>query len=427
MAHVVIMGAGIGGLPAAYEMKDALNKIGKEHEVTVVSNVDYFHFTPSNPWVAVGWRTKEDISFNPTPYLGKKGINFVASGVKDMHPKENRITLHNGHDLEYDYLIIATGPRLAFELIEGLGPDGHTHSVCHVDHAAEAYQAFETFCKNPGPIVVGAVQGASCFGPAYEFAMILDTELRKRKIRDKVPMTFVTSEPYIGHLGLGGVGDSKGMLEAEMRQRHIKWLTNAKTTKVEDGKMFVETVTDKGETDANHEIDFKFSMMLPAFRGIPAVANVEEMCNPMGFVLANEFQQSPVYKNIYSAGVCVAIPPVEVTPVPCGTPKTGYLIESMVTAAVHNICHDIQGEAPEKVGTWNAICLADMGDTGAAFVAIPQIPPRNVQWMKKGKWVHTAKVMFEKYFMRKMKTGVSEPFYEKAFLKTLGITRLDGE
>jgi sulfide:quinone oxidoreductase len=58
--------------------------------------------------------------------------------------------------------------------------------------------------------VVGAVQGASCFGPAYEFAMIMDTDLRRRKIRDKVPMTFVTAEPYIGHLGLGGVGDSKG-------------------------------------------------------------------------------------------------------------------------------------------------------------------------------------------------------------------------
>jgi len=427
MAHVVIMGAGIGGMPAAYEMKEELKKIGKDHEVTVVSNVDYFHFVPSNPWVAVGWRTKEDISFNPSKHLGKKGINFIASGVKELHPKESKMTLHNGHDLEYDYLIIATGPRLAFELVDGMGPDGHTHSVCHVDHAAEAYNAFEEFCKDPGPIVVGAVQGASCFGLAYEFAFILDTELRRRKIRDKVPMTFVTSEPYIGHLGLGGVGDSNGMLESEMRQRHIKWHTNAKTTKVEDGKMFVETVNNKGETDQNHEIDFKFSMMLPAFRGIPAVANVEEMCNPMGFVMANEYQQNPTYKNIYSAGVCVAIPPVEATPVPCGTPKTGYLIESMVTAAVHNICHDIQGEEPEKVGTWNAICLADMGDTGAAFVALPQIPPRNVQWMKKGKWVHTAKVMFEKYFMRKMKTGVSEPFYEKAFLKTLGITRLDGE
>ena len=60
--------------------------------------------------------------------------------------------------------------------------------------------------------MVGAVQVASCYGPAYEFAMIMDTDLRKRKIRDQVPMTFVTAEPYIGHLGLGGVGDSKGLI-----------------------------------------------------------------------------------------------------------------------------------------------------------------------------------------------------------------------
>ena len=135
MAHVVIMGAGIGGLPAAYEMKAALKKLGGEHEVTVVSNVDYFHFVPSNPWVAVGWRTREDISFQVGPYLNKKGINFVASGVKQIHAKDNRLTLHNGQDLDYDYLFIATGPRLAFELIDGLGPDGHTQSICHVDHA----------------------------------------------------------------------------------------------------------------------------------------------------------------------------------------------------------------------------------------------------------------------------------------------------
>jgi len=427
MAHVVIMGAGIGGLPAAYEMKEALKKLGKEHSVTVVSNVDYFHFVPSNPWVGVGWRSKEDISFKVAPYLNKQGINFVASGVKQIHAKDSRLTLHNGQVLDYNYLFIATGPRLAFELIDGLGPDGHTQSICHVDHAVEACHAFETFCKDPGPIIVGAVQGASCFGPAYEFALILDTELCRRGIRDKAPMTFVTSEPYIGHLGLGGVGDSKGMLESEMRQRHIKWHTNAKTNRIEDGKMFVETVDKKGERDETLELDFKYAMMLPAFRGIPAVAQVEEMCNPMGFVKINDYQQNPEYKNIYSAGVCVAIPPVEITPVPCGTPKTGYMIESMVTAAVENICRDIRGEAPQECGTWNAICLADMGDTGAAFVALPQIPPRNVQWMKKGKWVHTAKVMFEKYFIRKMKTGISEPFYEKAFLKVLGINRLDGE
>ena len=107
------------------------------------------------------------------------------------------------------------------------------------------------FVENPGPIVVGAVQGASCFGPAYEFAMILDTELRRRKIRDQVPMTFVTSEPYIGHLGLDGVGDTKGLLESEMRNRHIKWITNARVTKVEAGMMHVEEVAEDGSVKAD--------------------------------------------------------------------------------------------------------------------------------------------------------------------------------
>jgi sulfide:quinone oxidoreductase len=165
--------------------------------------------------------------------------------------------------------------------------------------------------------------------------------------------------------------------------------------------------------------------MLPAFKGVDAVAEVEGLCNPRGFVMVDDHQRNPKYKNIYSAGVCIAIPPCEVTPVPTGTPKTGYMIESMVTSIVQNIANEIAGKEPESVATWNAICLADMGDTGAAFVAIPQIPPRNVAWFKKGKWVHTAKVAFEKYFIRKMKKGTSEPLYEKYILKLLGIKKLN--
>ena len=101
------------------------------------------------------------------------------------------------------------------------------------------------------------------------------------------------------------------------------------------------------------------------------------------------------------------------------------MIESMMTAIAHNLAADLDGKGqPDARGTWSAICLADMGDTGAAFVAIPQIPPRNVTWFKKGKWVHLAKIAFEKYFIHKMKTGSSEPIYEKYTLKALGINRL---
>jgi sulfide:quinone oxidoreductase len=254
--------------------------------------------------------------------------------------------------------------------------------------------------------------------------MALETDLRRRKIRDQVPMTYITSEPYVGHLGLGGVGNSKGMLESEMRHRHIKWITNAEVVKVEPGRMQVLEYSERGKVKREHVVDFDYSMMLPPFRGVEAVAQVEGLCNPNGFVLVDQHQRSPKYRNIYAAGVCIAIPPVEETPVPTGTPKTGYMIESMVTAIVHNIEAELEGRQPSFTGTWNTICLADMGDTGAAFIALPQIPPRNVTWSKKGKWVHYAKIAFEKYFMRKMKTGNSEPIYEKYMLKALGIERV---
>jgi len=422
MAHVIIIGASTGGMPAAYEIKNAL---GRDHKVTVVSNTPLFHFVPSNPWVAVGWRSRKETAFEIQPYLSRKKIDFIASAVTKIDPDQNQISLENGQTLDYDYLVIATGPKLAFEEVEGLGPAGHTQSVCTLNHAESAYEAWQKFVEDPGPIVVGAVQMASCFGPAYEFAFIMDSDLRKRRIRDKVPMTFVTSEPYIGHLGLGGVGDSKGMLESEMRQQHMKWITNAKVTRVEEGKMFVDEHNEKGEVIKQHELPFKFSMMLPAFKGVEAVAAVgEELVNPRGFVKVDKYQRNPKWNNIFAVGVCIAIPPVEATPIPTGTPKTGYMIESMVTATAHNIKDDIEKKPPSTEGTWNAICLADMGDTGIAFVAMPQIPPRNTSWMKKGKWVHLAKVAFEKYFINKMKKGTSEPLYEKYILKALGIEKL---
>jgi len=423
MAHVVVVGAGIGGMPAAYELREHL---GDAHRITVVSAVDYFQFVPSNPWVAVGWRRREDIVLEIRPCLEKKGIAFVPQQVMEICADANSLTLADGSNLAYDYLVLTTGPRLAFEEVPGAGPDGgYTHSVCTIDHAERLYAEYQQFLLDPGPVVVGAMPGASCFGPAYEFAFILDADLRKRKIRHKVPITFVSSEPYIGHMGLGGVGDSKSLLESEFRNHDIKWITNARTTRVEPGKLLTTEIDALGKEVREHEIAFKFAMMLPAFKGVDAVARVEGLCNPRGFVLIDEYQRSRKFHNIFSAGVCVAIPPVEVTPVPVGAPKTGYMIETMVTAIVQNITAELEGREATAKGTWNAICLADMGDTGAAFVALPQIPPRNVNWYRQGKWVHLAKIGFEKYFMHKMKSGSSEPVYEKYVLKALGIFRLE--
>ncbi|MBV5270410.1 MAG: NAD(P)/FAD-dependent oxidoreductase [Afipia sp.] len=421
MSHVVVLGAGLGGTIMAYEMKQ---KLRPEDKLTVVTLGTQYSFVPSNPWVAVGWRQPEEIAVDLVPAFKQRGIDLRPEGAKRVEPARNRIELNDGSSIDYDYLIIATGPDLAFDEVPGLGPDAHTQSVCQTTHAVQAKAAFDKLVRTPGPVVVGAVQGASCFGPAYEFAFILDAALRQARVRDRVPMTFVTPEPYIGHLGLDGVGDTKGLIESALRDHHIKWVTNARVTRVEPDKLFAEEVNDDGSLKTTHELPFTFLMLLPAFRGVPAVAGIEGLTNPRGFITIDKHQRNPAFNNIFAIGVCVAIPPVGKTPLAVGVPKTGFMIESMVTATAENIASLLKGEQPKAVASWNAVCLADFGDDGIAFVAQPQIPPRNVNWSSQGRWVHAAKIGFEKYFLRKVRQGKSETFYENLVLDMLGIKKL---
>ncbi|WP_027855826.1 NAD(P)/FAD-dependent oxidoreductase [Marinobacterium jannaschii] len=423
MARVVIVGASTGGLPMAYDIRKALSQ---DHEVTVVSNTAEFQFVPSNPWVAVGWRKPEDITFPLEPALVRKGIDFIHCAARHINAEHNQLLLSDGRVLDYDYLVLATGPKLTFDEVEGLGPNGgFTNSICTTGHAIKAFDQWQTFCERPGHTVVGAVQGVSCFGPAYEFAMIMDKDLRKRKLRDRVPMTFITPEPYIGHMGLGGVGDSKTLLESEFRQRHINWICNAKVTRITSEAIYVDELDAQGALLKQHELPNTFSMLMPPFKGVDLYDDAPQgLVNPRGFVQVDAFNRNPVFPNIYALGVGIAIPPLEATPVPVGVPKTGLMIEGMVTAICANIKAETEGREPQEQATWNTICLADMGDTGVAFVALPQLPPRNVTWARKGKWVHLAKVAFEKYFLHNMKNGNAEPVYQKYILKMLGIARI---
>ena len=426
MPKIVVLGAGIGGISAAYQLRET---IGRKAEIAVISDSDYFQFVPSNPWVAIKWRRPNDVTVYLPDLMKKFGMEFSAVGAKKVVPNENAIELRDGTRVSYDYLVIATGPALAFDEIEGMGPKANTMSICHIDHATAAHQHWEEFCRNPGPMVIGAVQGASCFGPAYEFALMVNADLRRRKIRDRVLMTFVTSEPYVGHLGLGGVGDTKGLLELMLRDRDIKWVTNAKVDRFASDAVDITEVNDDGTPKRQHHLPSKYTMFIPGFRGIDAMMGddgkgLAGLANPRGFILVDKHQRNPTFKNVFAVGVCIAIPAFEPTPVPIGVPKTGFMIELMVSAVAENIRELMDGKEPSHEPTWNAVCLADFGDSGVAFVALPQIPPRNVNWAGEGYWVHLAKIAFEKYFLRKVRKGSSEPGYERIVMNALGINRL---
>ena len=186
--------------------------------------------------------------------------------------------------------------------------------------------------------------------------MIMDTDLRRRRIRDKVPMTFVTAEPYIGHLGVGGVGDTKGVLEAEMRQRHIKWIVNAKVDKVDADKVCATEVDEDGKPKKTHEVPFKFSMMIPAFRGIAALREIEGLTNRGA---SSSSTNISAILNSATSSVSECASPFRRPSRPlfrAGCPRQEFMIKSMVMASALNIGQLVRGQAMTHEATWNAIC-----------------------------------------------------------------------
>jgi len=391
--HIIIIGGSFGGLTTAYELRKRVDH-GK-CEITLLSKESRFVFIPSLPWVAMGYKSLDRISFDLARPLERREIRFVHVTVERIDPNEQKVFTDN-ETYSYDYLVIATGHRSANEAVPGLGPwDGPGHSLMSPLEAEEAREGLKGFLRELGPIVVGCAPGASCIGPAYEFAFEIDHLLRKRKIRHKVPIAFVTPEPFLGHFGVGGMGRVRQFFEGELEARDIKYYTSAAVSEISETSV---QLTD-GKT-----FESRFSLIIPALAGVRAVSDSPKLSNPKGFIPVDEGFRHKEFPNIYAVGVAVAYPPVDEPPVPVNFPKTGHMTEQMAAIAAHNIAADIQGGERLARDLW-VDCIMDMGATGAHMRADPVRPPRNVAKVGEGRRWLWAKRLFERYYLWKARRG----------------------
>jgi sulfide:quinone oxidoreductase len=352
---------------------------------------------PSIPWVALGWRSAKDVTIDLKKLLPAKKICFTHSPAGFIDADKQVVITHKGV-IHYDYLVIATGSHLDFEAIPGLGPEkGYTESIFTLAQAEKTYLSWQKYLQTGGPVVIGATQGVSCFGPSYEFILEIDVILRKRNKRSKTPLYFVTSEPYLSHFGLDGVGKSRRMLEDEFAERDIKVFCNVAVA---------EILPDRVKLKDGTVLPFKFSMLAPPFRGVDAVVD-SGLGNPKGWLIVDEYYRHQKYQNIYGAGVALAIAQAENTPIPTGVPKTGSMTYTMAKIVAHNIKCDIKGgpKISLPVEDLGVTCLMDMGNTAALMIAKPALPPRQTVLLKKKRWVRWMKLAFERYFMAKVKAG----------------------
>jgi len=441
MARVVVMGGGVSGHTAATFLKHWL---GNDHEVVVVTPNSNWNWIPSNIWVGVGEMKKEDVVFPLAPVYQKAGIDYRQAKAVSIHPEGKEgsdkpfITIEytgqgkegQTEEVEYDYLINATGPKLNFDATPGLG-DGngqigpYTVSVCTADHAVHANSELQKIfekAKNgeKQKILVGTGHGTcTCQGAAFEYIFNIDHEARKAGIRDNLEIKWISNEAFLGDFGMGGlhmkvggyVVSSKLFAESLYAERDIPWIIGAHVNKVEDGKIHYEQLD-----GSFHEEEFDFAMLIPPFSGVGLKAYAKDgsditdkLFAPNGFMKVDadytpkpyeEWKasdwprkyQNPDYSNIFAAGIAFAPPHIISKPMksPNGTPinptppRTGMpagIIGKAVAESIRDLIQ--QGENAKlheaSMAEMGAACVASAGKglldgQAAAMTVYPVVP-----------------------------------------------------
>jgi sulfide:quinone oxidoreductase len=391
-SKVLVLGGNFAGLTAALSVK---HELGEDVDVMVVSKSDRFQFSPSLIWIPFGKRKAQDVVFPLANTFERHGVEFVHGEATKIDPAAQRVETSRG-PYDYDYLVIATGYVNDFNVVPGLGPGGNAYSITYLDGAVDAAEGWARFLNDPGPVVVGATQGAACFGAAYEFVFNVAYHLRKQRLR--VPVAYVSAEPFPGHFGIGGLPGGERLLGMFLKRQRIQGLFDVAMDEIAPGEMRLSD---------GRKLPFRYAMVVPPFIGAEVV-HASGLGNPKGFIEVKDTYQTLGHPNVYAVGIATAVNAPWTTANAVGVPKTGFPAETMARVAAENIAMQIRGEQPtkeENFGDIPAVCIMDAGNNGVVILADKMLPPRKRGVMIPGPQSHAAKIAFEKYFLWKARHG----------------------
>lgn len=397
MITTVVVGGSFAGMTAALEIK---RKGKAEHKVILIDKSPLFLFIPSLIWVPFRRREMKDISFKKEGILRKKGVDFVHAEALNVDTAAQVVHTDHG-DFNYDHLVVATGPKVQFDIVPGVAE--YSHYVGTPNGAMKLRTALEEFVKNPGPIVIGATQNAGCMGAAYEFLFNVEKWLRDKKVRKKVDLYWITPEDYLGHFGIDGMPGGESMLKAFMKMFNIHYRTQVGVKEVTKESVILST----GEV-----IKSSLTQLMPPFIGVDFVRNSPSLPSTAnGYIPVGEDYRLKELPNVWAAGIAVQVDlPFECKNIPYSTPKTGYPSDETGKIVAENIYRVSQGRSDLKKKAWGKIpglCVMDAGKKEVLILSDNLFRPRKIAIMMPNIFYDFTKVFLEKYFLWKSKKGYS--------------------
>lgn len=391
----VVIGGSFAGLTAAIQIK---RKLKDKAEVLLIDRNENFLFIPSLIWVPTKRREIKDISIPRRQVLEKRGVNFLQAIAEKIDPI-NQVVYTSKGKYAYDELVIATGPKVDFNIAPGVKENAYY--IGTPDGAMKTRQKLEAFKKDPGPIVIGATQQAGCMGAAYEFLFNIEKWLREQNIRKKVDLYWVTPETYLGHFGIDGMPLGESMLKAFMKMFNIHYITNVGITEVTPDEVVLTNGT---------RLPSRFTMLMPPFTGVDLIRNSPEL-EPAknGFIDVLPSYRHEKFSNVWVAGLSVNVPPpFKPGKIPFAVPKTGYPSDETGKIVAENIVRKTNGTQKLKEKPWGkipALCIMDAGKKEVIIFSNHLFRPRTFAIMLPNIFYDFGKILLEKYFLWKTRNG----------------------
>ncbi|HDL41963.1 MAG TPA: NAD(P)/FAD-dependent oxidoreductase, partial [Actinobacteria bacterium] len=345
MKHLIILGAGTAGTMAANKLRPLLQR--SEWDITIVDQTTEHHYQPGYLFIPFGMYTADDVVKESRSLLAD-GINFVNSEIERVDPDQQVVHLANGDDPKYDYLLIATGTHPRPDQTPGLdGPEyGRSiHDFYTLEGATRLHKALESFTG--GRLAVNVVEmPIKCPVAPLEFTFLADSYFKKRGIRDKVDMVYVTPLP--------------GAFTKPVAAKSLGGMLDERDIGIEPDFMLERVDTDEQVLVSYDErkVPYDLLVTVPINMGADFVARSG---------LGDELNHVPVdkhtflskkYDTIFALGDAAALP----------TSKAGSVAHFAVDVFTENFVNYVHGRPMERSFDGHANCFIESGDGKAMLI-----------------------------------------------------------